>query len=117
MGDASAGRSATCPTFLKSTSVRTRMEWLNSQVVCTALDQRNVTGAPQLGQFACGELIPNRAGPDAAPRPTSLRIPAANTPRNPSQDADGNRIHSSTTNGAPGKYGKRCAIPGAAQAP
>ena len=52
MGEASAGRSATSPTFFRSTSVRTRIEWQNSQVVCTALDQRNFTGAPQLGQFA-----------------------------------------------------------------
>src|SRR5580698_3989231 len=57
MGEASAGRSATSPTFFKSTSVRTRIEWQNSQVVWTALDQRNFTGAPQLGQFAVGELI------------------------------------------------------------
>src|ERR1700733_7266595 len=56
MGEASGGRSATSPTFFKSTSVRTRMEWQNSQVVWTALDQRNFTGAPQLGQFAAGVI-------------------------------------------------------------
>src|SRR6266852_6189828 len=60
MGEASAGRSATSPTFFRSTSVRTRMEWQNSQVVCTALDQRKVTGAPQLGQFAAGALMADR---------------------------------------------------------
>src|SRR5882762_8629822 len=60
MGDASGGRSATSPTFSRSTSVRTKMEWQNSQVVCTALDQRNTMGAPQLGQFAAGALMAGR---------------------------------------------------------
>src|SRR5947209_11315382 len=51
MGELSGGRSATCPTFFRSTSVRTRMDLQYSQTVCTLLDQRNETGAPQLGQF------------------------------------------------------------------
>src|SRR5580704_10618871 len=117
MGDGSGGRSATLPTFWSVRSTRTRIEWQKGQTVCTALDQRNVTGAPQLGQFAVGELIPNKDDRDAAPRPTSLRIPAANTRQNPNRDADGNRIHSSTTSGAPGKCGRRCAIPVAARDP
>ena len=32
------------------------MEWQNSQVVWMALDQRKVTGAPQLGQLDAGAL-------------------------------------------------------------
>src|ERR1700722_5711853 len=111
MGDGSGGRSATLPTFLRIRSSRTRIEWQKGQTVCTALDQRNVTGAPQLGQFACGELIPNKAGRDAALRPTSLRIPSADTRQNPNRDAGGSRIHSSTMNGAPGKCGRRYEIP------
>src|SRR2546423_13940078 len=51
MGELSGGRSATWPTFFRSTSVRTRMDLQYSQTVCTLLDQRNETGAPQLGQF------------------------------------------------------------------
>src|SRR5947199_8955283 len=51
MGELSGGRSATCPTFFRSTSVRTRMDLQYSQTVCTLLDQRKETGAPQLGQF------------------------------------------------------------------
>src|SRR5580700_7249886 len=115
MGEGSGGRSATLPTFFKFRSSRTRIEWQKGQTVWTALDQRNVTGAPQLGQFAWGWLIDYRAGRDAAPRPTSLRIPAADTRQNPNRGADGSRIHSSTTNGAPGKYDRRCAIPEAAR--
>src|SRR5947209_8410277 len=51
MGDASGGRSATSPTFFKSTSVRTRIDLQYSHTVCTLLDQRKATGAPQLGQL------------------------------------------------------------------
>src|SRR5947209_7502235 len=51
MGEASGGRSATSPTFFKSTSVRTRIDLQYSQTVCTLLDQRKAMGAPQLGQL------------------------------------------------------------------
>src|ERR1700685_4168122 len=57
MGDGSGGRSATLPTFLRSRSSRTRMERQKGHTVCAALDQRNWTGAPQLGQFATGWLM------------------------------------------------------------
>src|ERR1700730_11625979 len=96
MGEGSGGRSATLPTFCNVRSTRTRIEWQKGQTVCTALDHRNVTGAPQLGQLGVGALIRYRDGRDASPRPTSLRIPAAGTRQNPNRDADGNRIHSST---------------------
>ncbi len=33
------------------------MEWQNSQVVWTALDQRNLIGAPQFGQLATLSLM------------------------------------------------------------
>src|SRR6202049_2690821 len=56
-GELSGGRSATSPTRSRSTSRRTRMEWQNSQVVWTALDQRNLIGAPQLGQLATLSLM------------------------------------------------------------
>src|SRR2546426_7540743 len=57
MGELSGGRSATSPTRWRSTSRRTRMEWQNSQVVWTALDQRNLIGAPQFGQLATLSLM------------------------------------------------------------
>src|ERR1035438_10363716 len=57
MGEASGGRSPISPTFSRSRSRRTRMDLQNGQVVCTADDQRKVTGAPQLGQFAALLLI------------------------------------------------------------
>jgi len=57
IGDASGGKSATVPTRWMSTSERTRIDLQNSHVVCTALDQRNCTGAPQFGQLALGWLI------------------------------------------------------------
>src|SRR5215469_8123751 len=57
MGEASGGKSATCPTFLRSTSVRTRMLLQYSQTVCTLLDQRKTIFAPQLGQLAAGCVI------------------------------------------------------------
>src|SRR5579864_5826550 len=91
IGDASAGRSATTPTFWRSTSVRTRIEWQNSQVVCTALDQRKVTGAPQLGQFAAGALMADRAAPLGGRPPLRLRIPSRVIPQNPHPAAAGNR--------------------------
>src|SRR5438093_11821910 len=57
MGELSGGKSATSPTRSRSTSRRTRMERQNSQVVWTALDQRNLTGAPQFGQLATLSLM------------------------------------------------------------
>src|SRR5579862_8157045 len=60
IGELSGGRSATVPTFVRSRSRRTKIEWQKLHVVCTAPDQRNVTRAPQLGQLAEGALIGNR---------------------------------------------------------
>src|SRR5229473_1857944 len=57
MGELSGGRSATSPTRSRSTSRRTRIERQNSQVVWTALDQRNLIGAPQFGQLATLSLM------------------------------------------------------------
>src|SRR5215471_7514493 len=57
MGELFGGRSATCPTLARSTSVRTRMDLQYSQTVCTLADQRKVIFAPQLGQFAVGCVI------------------------------------------------------------
>src|SRR5260370_37207002 len=59
MGELSGGRSATWPTFFRSTSVRTRMLLQNSQTVCTLLDQRKTILAPQFGQLATGWVIAN----------------------------------------------------------
>src|SRR3954462_4608166 len=56
-GELSGGRSAPTPTRSRSTSRRTRMEWQNSQGVWTALDQRNLIGAPQFGQLATLSLM------------------------------------------------------------
>src|SRR5665213_1757525 len=98
MGEASGGRSATTPTFFKSMSVRTRIEWQNSQVVWTALDQRNFTGAPQLGQFAVGELIFDRAAPLGAPRPGWVRSRFSKAPQNRGPGAAGSRTHSHKAN-------------------
>jgi len=50
----SGGRSATWPTFLRSTSVRTRMLLQYWQTVCTLLDHWKTIFAPQLGQFETG---------------------------------------------------------------
>src|SRR3984893_18378964 len=57
IGELSGGRSATSPTFCRSTSRRTSIERQNSHVVCTALDQRNLIGAPQFGQLATLSLM------------------------------------------------------------
>src|SRR6478735_3707874 len=57
MGELSGGKSATTPTRSRSRSRRTRIEWQNSQVVWTALDQRNLIGAPQFGQLATLSLM------------------------------------------------------------
>src|ERR1700682_1510174 len=91
MGEASAGRSATSPTFFRSTSVRTKMEWQNSHVVWTALDQRNTTGAPQLGQFAIGALMAGRDVRIGGRRLSTRRIPSSAAPQNPCRGAAGNR--------------------------
>src|SRR5882757_1694391 len=56
-GELSGGRSATWPTFLRSTSMRTRMLLQYSQTVCTLLDHRKTILAPQFGQLATGWLI------------------------------------------------------------
>src|SRR5215475_3971881 len=58
MGELSGGRSATSPTFCRSTSVRMRIDLQYSQTVCTLLDQRKTILAPQLGQMAVGCVIP-----------------------------------------------------------
>src|SRR5438132_14109905 len=57
MGELSGGRSATWPTFFRSTSVRTRILLQNSQTVWTVLDQRKTILAPQFGQLATGWVI------------------------------------------------------------
>src|SRR5580658_7503458 len=110
MGEASAGRSATRPTFFKSTSVRTRIEWQNSQVVWTALDQRNFTGAPQLGQFAVGVLILDRAGQPLARRRTRRRTLSSGGPRSLLRGGDGNRRYSNRAIHIQGTCGRRDAI-------
>ena len=79
------------------------MEWQNSHVVCTALDQRNWIGAPQLGQFAVGPL--NLPHPDKSsiellfqePFKIAIRLPGSRT-------GSGTAIHT------PGKCGRRGAI-------
>jgi len=48
-GELSGGMSATCPTFRRSKSVRTRMLLQYSQTVWTLLDHRKITFAPQFG--------------------------------------------------------------------
>src|SRR6202042_2391572 len=106
MGEASGGRSATSPTFFKSTSVRTRIEWQNSQVVWTALDQRNFTGAPQLGQFAAGELIFDKAAPPGGRPPARERSRSSAALQNRLPRAAGSKIHSSTTIRIPETYGR-----------
>src|SRR5437868_2259293 len=58
MGELSGGKSATSPTFCNSTSVRTRIDLQYSQTVCTLLDHRNTTFAPQFGHVAAGWVIP-----------------------------------------------------------
>src|ERR1700733_5550241 len=110
MGEASAGRSATSPTFFKSTSVRTRIEWQNSQVVWTALDQRNFTGAPQLGQFAVGPLIFDRAAPLDARELARERSRSSAAPQNRRLDEACSKKHSSTTIRILGMYDRRGAI-------
>src|SRR6185369_17805026 len=52
IADADGGMSETTPTRSRSTSCLTRIERQKGHVVCTALDQRKVISAPQLGQFA-----------------------------------------------------------------
>src|SRR6478672_8300327 len=54
MGETSAGRSATTPTFARSRSRRTSTDWQWLQTVWTALDHWNSTGAPQFGQVPAG---------------------------------------------------------------
>src|SRR5712664_3637910 len=73
MGELSGGRSATWPTFFRSTSVRTRMLLQNSQTVCTLLDQRKTILAPQFGQLATGWVIAN----------VPLGLREENTPQSP----------------------------------
>src|SRR6185503_21230391 len=74
MGELLAGRSATWPTFSRSTSVRTRMDLQYSQTVCTLADQRNVIFAPQLGQFAVGCVTGHDLQSPAPGRPLDCRI-------------------------------------------
>src|SRR5260370_29733023 len=75
MGELSGGRSATWPTFFRSTSVRTRMLLQYSQTVCTLLDQRKTIFAPQFGQLAEGCVIAR--GPPGAHEEISPQSPAA----------------------------------------
>src|ERR1700677_4399527 len=110
MGEASAGKSATSPTFFKSTSVRTRIEWQNSQVVWTALDQRNFTGAPQLGQFAVGPLIFDRAAPPGEQKLAWEQSRSSAAPQNPRPGGAGSKKRSDTAIRIPGTCGKRDAI-------
>src|SRR6267378_4027501 len=74
MGELSGGRSATWPTFFRSTSVRTRMLLQYSQTVCTLLDQRKTILAPQFGQLAVGWVIAN--DPERLRRKNSPQSPA-----------------------------------------
>src|SRR5947207_6009355 len=82
IGEGSGGRSPTLPTFARLMSSRTRIEWQKGHTVCAALDHRNWTGAPQLGQFPAGWLIgmgvqlfaPARTRPRASP-PAPARNP------------------------------------------
>src|SRR5277367_5798701 len=110
MGEASGGRSATTPTFFRSTSVRTRIEWQNSQVVWTALDHKNLTGAPQLGQFAAGELIVDTAAPPDAPTLAWEQRRSLIAPQNRPMDAAGSRTRSSIAIRIRGRCGRRDAI-------
>src|SRR5437763_16922208 len=57
IGEGSGGRSPTLPTFSRLMSSRTRIEWQKGHTVWAALDHRNWTGAPQLGQLPAGWLI------------------------------------------------------------
>src|SRR6266487_92035 len=94
MGDASTGRSATSPTFFRSTLVRTRMEWQYSHVVWTALDQRNLIGAPQFGQFPAGWLMRCRDDQSFECARTWRRMLSAGALRNPTGAAGGNKTGS-----------------------
>src|SRR2546427_12275814 len=53
------------PTFSRVRSRRTRMDLQKEQVVCTAADHRNSTGAPQLGQLTVLRLIGTLDGTNA----------------------------------------------------
>src|SRR5260370_42415050 len=75
MGELSGGRSATWPTFFRSTSVRTRMLLQNSHTVWTLLDQRKTILAPQFGQLATGWVIAN--GPPGLRQEVLPQSPAA----------------------------------------
>jgi hypothetical protein len=69
MGELSGGKSATSPTFFRSTSVRTRTDLQNEHTVWTLLDQRKLMFAPQFGQTPEGPLtadhpLPQRYQPN-----------------------------------------------------
>src|SRR5271157_3806314 len=98
MGELSGGRSATSPTFFRSTSVRTRMEWQNSHVVCTALDQRNVIGAPQFGQLETGALMADRIVQCGGYALGLRRTPLATRLRNQRRAGAGSKTDSGTVN-------------------
>src|SRR5258708_15916257 len=57
MGEISGGKSALSPARSRLTARRARIERQNSQGVWTALDQRNLIGAPQFGQLATLSLM------------------------------------------------------------
>src|SRR5271154_259595 len=107
MGEGPPGRRAPSPPFFKSTSVRTRIEWQNWQVVWTALDQRNFTGAPQLGQFAVGPLIFDRAAPPGERKLARVQTQPSATPQNRPLGGAGNKRRLGTAIRIPGTYGKR----------
>ena len=106
MGEPSCGKSATTPTFSKSTSWRTRIDLQYSQVVWTALDHKNLTGAPQFGQLATLSLMRDTAFRSAGRARTTPRTPAPDGLRNPTPDAVGNRTDSSKETGIRGTCGK-----------
>src|ERR1035438_2670740 len=98
MGEASGGRSATTPTFSQLTSRRTMMDLQKGQVVCTAADHRNSTGAPQFGQLAVlwDMFMARRDDPQNARERHWPRPPRGAPRRNPSPAADDSRTGSNT---------------------
>src|SRR5262245_1599600 len=109
-GELEGGRSATWPTRLRSTSRRTRIDLQNSQTVCTALDQRNWIGAPQLGQLAVGELT-GRAARCAARVRRRRRTQTSDTPRIATRGEAGSKTGSGTKSDIPERYGRPGATP------
>src|SRR5579863_6193678 len=121
MGELFGGRSATWPTFSRSTSVRTRTDLQYSHTVCTLADQRKAIFAPQLGQFATGWVIvpraPRQSLDDAKwtrilclfhePPPTGPRTAARDATQSPIAGAARSKTNSGTGNRIQGMYGRR----------